>query len=200
VRLLLAQLGRHYERVPVDIFAGETLTDDYLAINPARSTPVLQIGESTYLSESNAILFYLADGTQFLPHDLLARADVVRWLIIEQTDVMPSLGGLRFRLATGRLSRDDPEAIRRRANGEQTLADLDHHLQTREFLVDGYTIADTAVYAYTHVAPEADYDLTRYPAVERWLRRVEAQPGFANDLAPYPENARPGAGRSIYDA
>jgi glutathione S-transferase len=98
VRLLLAQLRQPYERVPIDIFAGDTLTDHFQAKNPARSTPVLQIGESTYLTESNAILFFLAEGTPFLPDDPFQRAVVVRWLIFEQTDVMMTMGGLRFRL------------------------------------------------------------------------------------------------------
>ena len=199
-RLLLAQLERPYERVPVDIFAGDTLTDEYAAINPARSTPVLQIGDSTYLSESNAILVYLAGGTPLLPDDPLRRAEVVRWLILEQTEVMPSLGGLRFRLVTGRLAAEDRDAMRRRKLGEATLTALDLHLRTRDFLVDAYSIADIAVYAYTHVAPEAGYELAAYPAVERWLARVEAQPRFVNDLVTYPENARLGASRSIYDA
>jgi glutathione S-transferase len=199
-RLLLAQLERPYERVSVDIFAGDTLTDEYAAINPARSTPVLQIGDSTYLSESNAILVYLAGGTPLLPDDPLRRAEVVRWLILEQTEVMPSLGGLRFRLVTGRLAAEDRDAMRRRKLGEATLAALDLHLRTRDFLVDAYSIADIAVYAYTHVAPEAGYELAAYSAVERWLARVEAQPRFVNDLVPYPENARLGASRSIYDA
>ena len=199
VRLLLAQLSLTYERVPVDIFAGDTLTDDYFEKNPARSTPVLQIGESTYLQESNAILFYLANGTPLLPEERLLRAQVVRWLIIEQTDVMPTLGGLRFRLLTGRLAPDAPDAVRRREGGEQLLAFLDEHVRAREYLVgDRYTIADTATYAYTHVAPDAGYDLQRYPAVEQWLRRVEHQQRFVDDLEPYPDNALPGAGSSIY--
>jgi glutathione S-transferase len=200
VRLLLRQLELPYERIPVDIFAGETLTDEYFAINPARSTPVLQIGESTYLTESNAILYYLAEGSHFLPESALARAEVVRWLILEQTDVMPPLGGLRFRLVTGRLAPEEPAALRRRASGEETLRVLDSHLRDRSFLVDEYSIADIAVYAYTHVAGEADYDLAAYPSVQAWIARIEAQPLFLDDLEPYPENARVGKSRSIYDA
>ncbi len=198
-RLLLAQLGIPYDRVPVDIFAGETLTDEYHRINPARATPVLAIDGSSYLSESNAILVYLADGTPLLPAEALARAEVVRWLIIEQTDVMPSIGGLRFRLLTGRIRPDSEQAATRRRLGEETLALIDEHLRERGFLVDAYTIADIAVYAYTHVAPDAGFDLDRYPSVSAWLRRVEEQTGFMNDLEPYPENARPGKGRSTYD-
>jgi glutathione S-transferase len=101
---------------------------------------------------------------------------------------------------TGRLAAEDRDAMRRCKLGEATLAALDLHLRTRDFLVDAYSIADIAVYAYTHVAPEAGYELAAYSAVERWLARVEAQPRFVNDLVPYPENARLGASRSIYDA
>ena len=199
VRLLLAQLGVPYERVPIDIFAGDTLTDEYGEKNPLRATPVLQIGDATCLQESNAILFYLATGTPFLPDEPLLRAEVVRWLILEQTDVMPMLGGLRFRLVTGRLAPEDPDAQRRREGGEELLAFLDEHLRSRDFLVgDRYTIADIAVYAYTHVAADAGYHLSEYPAVEGWLRRLERQARFVDDLEPYPANARPGAGRSIY--
>jgi glutathione S-transferase len=199
VRILLRQLGREWERVPVDIFAGETLTDEFAAINPARSTPVLQIDEGVYLTESNAILTYLAAGTPMLPEDALGRAEVVKWLIVEQAEVMPPLGGLRFRLVTGRLAPDDHDALRRRAAGEETLVLLDRHLAARAFLVDEYSIADIAVYAYTHCAGDAGYELEAYPSVVAWLSRVEATPGFANDLVMYPANARPGAGRSTYD-
>src|SRR5436853_7303274 len=104
VRLLLAQLALPYERVPIDIFDGDTLTDDYAALNPYRSTPVLQLSDGRTLIESNAILWYLASRTRFLPSDPGAQAEVVRWLIQEQTDVMPAIGGLRFRLVTGRFA------------------------------------------------------------------------------------------------
>ena len=199
VRLLLAQLARPYERVPVDIFAGETLTEEFYRLNPARTTPVLEIGAGTYLQESNAILFYLAEGTPHLPDERLARAQVLRWLISEQTDVIPTMGGLRFRLLTGRLAADDAEARRRHAAAVEVLDLMDVHLRGRDFLLgDRYTIADVANYAYVHVAPQAGLELQRFPAVEAWLARIEAQPGFIDDLEPYPPNAHLGAGSSIY--
>ena len=109
-RLVLAQLGLEYERVPIDIFAGDTLTDEFARINPARTTPVLET-EHGYLPESNAIITYLAAGTPMLPEDPFERAQVVGWLVFEQTDVIPTMGGLRFRLQVGRLTPDDPAAI-----------------------------------------------------------------------------------------
>ncbi len=199
VRLLLAQLGRPYERIPIDIFGGDTLTPEYAEKNPARATPLLELEDGRFLSESNAILFYLARGTAFLPEERSELAEVVRWLIFEQTDVMMTMGGLRFRLLTGRLAPDDPEAVRRREGAEAALALLDQRLSEHDFLAaDRYTIADISNYAYGHVAAEAGLDLDRYPAVQAWLARVAAQPGYMNDLEPYPENARPGAGRSVY--
>jgi glutathione S-transferase len=198
-RLLLAQLGREYERVPIDIFAGDTLTDEYAAKNPARSTPVLETDDGRYLQESNAILWYLADGTELLPGDPFDRGHVVRWLIIEQTDVMPGIGGLRFRLLTKRWAAEDPEALRRHELGLAALDMLEEHLAERSFLVgDRYSIADITVYAYTHVAPDAGFELDAFPAVSRWLRRVERTPRFMNDLEPYPPNADRGAGKSLY--
>ena len=199
-RLLLAQLGVDYERVPIDIFGGDTLTDEFAAKNPARSTPVLETDDGRYVQESNAILWYLADGREFLPDDPFERAHVLRWLILEQSDVMPGIGGLRFRLLTGRWAPDEPAAIQRRELGLDALRMLDAHLRDNPFFVGGrYTIADISLYAYTHTAPEAGFELQEYPAVAAWLRRVEQQPRFMNDLEPYPANARPGAGSSVYD-
>lgn len=199
VRLLLAHLGLPYERVPVDIFAGETLTDEYAQINPARSTPVLEV-DGRYLPESNAILTFLAEGTPYLPADPFEKAQVIGWLIYEQTDVVPMIGGLRFRLLTGRLTASDRDAERRRKGALELLRALDVQLATRDFLVGrSYTIADIAVYGYTHRADEAGLELAPYANVRAWLARVEAQSGFMEDVAPYGANAAPGAGRSIYD-
>jgi glutathione S-transferase len=197
-RLLLAQLAIPYERIAVDIFAGETLTDAFAALNPARTTPVLVTARGP-LPESNAILVHLAAGTPLLPADPFELAQVVRWLVYEQTDVIPAIGGLRFRLLAGRWTPGHPEAVRRRALAGEVLALLEGELATRAFLVgERYSIADIAVYAYTHRADEAGIDLAPYPAVQAWIARVEARPGWFDDIEPYGANAAPGAGSSIY--
>jgi glutathione S-transferase len=200
VRLLLAQLGLDYERVPVDIFAGDTLTDEFAGLNPARTTPVLERDGQEPLPESNAILVHLAEGTDFLPADPAERAQVLRWLFYEQAEIIPAIAGLRFRLITGRLKPDSGSAKYRRKAAGDVLRLLDDHLTERSFLVaERYTVADISVYAYVHVAHQADLDLTPYPAVRAWIERVEAQPGHMNDLQPYPPNSHLGASRSIYD-
>ena len=199
VRLLLAQLGLPYERVPIDIFNGETLTDEYSAMNPSRTTPVLETEDRRYLPESNAILVYLAKGTPYLPDDAFELAQVVRWLIYEQTDVIPTMGGLRFRLLVGRLTPSDPDAIRRTEGAAEVLRLLDDHLRTRDFFVAGrYTIADVAIYGYSHLAHEAGIDMRPYPNLRAWFERVEQQPGYIEDVEPYGANAAPGAGHSLY--
>ncbi len=197
-RLLLALLGREYERVPIDIFAGETLTDEYAQLNPARETPVLELDDGRVLTQSNAILWFLAEGTEFLPGDAFERSQVVQWLFFEQERVMPGIGGARFRILTGR----NPELIPARLElARSALEMLEAQLADRAYLVgDACSIADIANFAYTHVAEDAGFALADYPAVNAWLERVTALPGFIDDLAPYPANARPGASRSIYDA
>jgi glutathione S-transferase len=182
--------------VPVDIFAGDTLTDEFAAMSPARTTPVLEDPPGTFLQESNAILIHLARGTSFLPDD----PQVYRWLFYEQADVVPTMGGLRFRLITGRLSPDDADAQRRRAASYEVLGLLDAHLAGRDFFVGAaYSLADIGIYGYVHVAHEAGLDLEPYGSLRAWLARVQEQPGYMNDLAPYPPSSHAGASRSIYD-
>jgi glutathione S-transferase len=196
-RLLLAMLDREYERVPIDIFAGDTLTAEYAKLNPARETPVLELDDGTILTQSNAILWFLAEGTPFLPDKSVERAQVAQWLHFEQDRVMNGIGSARFRTLTGR----DPDLIPARfALGQTALAMLEEYLADRSYLVgDRCSIADLSNFAYTHVAEDTGYRLADYPAVGGWLDRVRAQPRFVDDLEPYPDNARPGAGRSIYD-
>jgi glutathione S-transferase len=196
VRLLLSLLGREYERVPVDIFAGDTLTDEFAALNPARTTPVLELDDGQALPESAAILWYLAEGTTFLSDDRLARARVLQWLCFERA-LTPAVAGARFQVMTGRTDDETPFLL---ATGREVLAKLDRRLEGRDWVaLDGPTIADVALYGYTHVADDAGFDLAAHPAIEGWLDRVRALPGYVNDLVPYPPNARPGASRSIYD-
>ena len=196
VRLLLAFLGQEYERVPVDIFAGHTLTDEFAALNPARKTPVLQLDDGETLAESAAILWYLAEGTAFLPDDRLQRARVLRWLCFERV-LTPAVAGARFQVMTERVDGETPFLLQ---SGRSALRVLDERLTRRDWVaLDTPTIADVALFGYTHVAEDAGFDLAALTAVRAWLDRVRALPGYVNDLVPYPPNARPGASRSIYD-
>ncbi|HXV58217.1 MAG TPA: glutathione S-transferase family protein [Gaiellaceae bacterium] len=194
VRLLLHQLELPYERVEVDIFAGDTLADGFAAMNVARRTPVLELAPGDFLPESNAILLHLAEATGFLPADRRLRAHVYQWLFFEQNFFEPSVGGLRFRTLTGR---DGVDGLRPAAETAMTM--LDAHLAGREFLVGSeYTVADTSLYAYAHVAHEGGLELERRPAVRVWLDRVERTPRWLDDLRPYPQNARAGQGASVH--
>ena len=199
VRLLIAELGLDVERVAVDIFAGETLTDAFAAINPARTVPVLELDDGRRLPESGAILWHLAEGTPLLPADPWARAQVLRWMLFEQADLLPATGGPRFRLQTGRLAPGSPRAAARHAAGIEVLALLDAHLRDRAYVVGAtLTIADLALYGYTHVAHEAGLPMDDFPAIDAWLERIAARPRHVDDVVPYPPNAHLGAGSSIY--
>jgi glutathione S-transferase len=193
-RLLLALTGREYERVPVDIFAGDTLTDAFGALNPLRETPVLELDSGEVITQSNAILWYLAEGTPFLPADAVGRAQAVQWLSFEQERMMLGIGSARFRILTGR----DLDAVPSRlAVGREALAVLDAQLADRPYVLgEQISLADVALFAYAHVAPDAGLEV---PAnVARWVAAVEAQPGFVDDFVPYPPNASDIAGRSVY--
>jgi glutathione S-transferase len=199
-RVLLALLGQPYERVDVDIFDGGTLTDEFGALNPLRETPVLVTDDGGIVTQSNAIIWFLAEGTPYLPATALERAQVIGWLTFEQERVMPGIGGPRFRLITGRAAADDEAILARLAIGREALGLLEEHLTAQGWLVGtAPSIADLSVYAYAHLAEDAGISLEPYPAFRAWVARIEALPGFVDDLAPYPVNARPGAGRSIYD-
>ena len=192
-RLLLSLLDLPYERVEVDIFAGDTLTDEYAALNPVRETPVLELDDGTTIAQSNAILAYLAHGTAYLPADRLGQAQVHPWLAFEQERVMGGIGGPRFRRLTGR-----PEIPGRLETGREALAVLDAHLDGRDWLVgDGPTIADVSVFAYAHVAPDAGLEIP--PHVAAWMGRLRGLGGFVDDLVLYAGNACPTLSRSIYD-
>jgi glutathione S-transferase len=200
VRLLLAQLGLEYERVPVDIFGGDTLTDGYAKINPQRQTPVLERDGAEPLPESGAILVHLAEGTEYLPEDPGDRAQALRWLFFEQTEVIQGIAGLRFRLITQRIRPDGREARWRKSVGDAALRALNDRLERSEYLAgDTYSIADISLFAYVHVADEAGFELGEHPRVKEWTRKIEGTRGYMNDLEPYPPNSMAGRSRSIYD-
>ena len=196
-RLLLALLDRPYERVPTDIFAGDTLSEEFGRLNPARMTPVLELDSGELIVQSNAILWYLAEGSEYLPADALGRAQTVQWLHFEQERIAAGIGAARFYALTDR----NPRRIEARvAHGRGGLDALEAHLADRQFVVgDAPSIADLSLFAYTHVAPDAGIELDPWPAVRGWIERIEALPGFVDDYVPYPDNARPGRSRSIYD-
>ena len=191
VRRLLTQLGRAHEIVEVDIFAGESKTDAYLARNADGRIPLLEVEGGRHLPESNAILCYLAEGTPFFSGDAFERALVLQWLFFEQNRIEPVIGTARYWLLTCRAaSRREALAIKQ-AQAADALAVMERHLRDRSFLVSQrYTIANLALYAYTHLAPEAGVDLQPYPAARAWMDRVRAQPGQVPDVAPYPPHAR----------
>jgi glutathione S-transferase len=199
VRLLIARLGLHVERVEVDIFDGETLTDAFARLNPARTVPVLQLADGRALPESAAILWHLAERTGLLPDDAWPRAQVLRWMFWEQTEFLPAIGGLRFRILTGRWQPDEPAARDRRESALEVLSVLDGHLAQHAFIAgETESIADLALYGYAHRAHEARLPMTDFPAIGRWLERVASNPRHVDDVEPYPQNAGPRAGRSIY--
>jgi glutathione S-transferase len=178
-RLLLRQLGIPYQRVELDILKGETRTPAFLEKNPNGRVPALELDDGTVLAESNAILFYLAEGTAFLPEDRLGRAQALQWLFFEQYSHEPYIAVARF--IRHFLPEDHPrraELPRLEERGHAALAVMERHLTDRSFFVaDRYTIADIGLYAYTHVAHEGGFDLAPYPAVRGWLARVASQPG-----------------------
>lgn len=180
-RLLLAHLDKPYEYVPVDILKGETRTPAFLKKNLNGRIPVLELDDGTYLPESNAILYFLAQGTKYWPESALEQAQVMQWMFFEQYSHEPNIATPRFWLSIMVLE-DTPFnqelLMQKQRLGRQALGVMETHLKDREFFVgDDYTIADIALYAYTHVAEEGGFVLTDYPAVCAWLERVRGQPG-----------------------
>ena len=181
VRLLLAQLGLPFERIEYDIDRGETRTPEFLnGINPNGRIPVLETDEGELLAESGAILFYLAEGTSFLPDDRLGRAHVLRWMFFEQYSHEPNVATPRY-WATHGVEMTEERRLSlttKRKLGHDALGVMEEHLGWNDFFVGGrYTVADIALYAYTHVAHEGGFDLAGYPALRAWIGRVASQPG-----------------------
>jgi glutathione S-transferase len=191
VRLTLARLNVPYRLIEVDILKGESRTPDFLAKNPSGQIPLLEVAPGRHLAESNAILWYVAGGTPLAPDDRIERAEALQWMFFEQHSLEPNLGAAYFWLNLIKGGRD----LQRHAledwmeQGYTALSVMDRHLNDHAYFAAGhFTIADIAVYAYTHLAHECEYDLSAFPAVQAWLARVEAEPGHVSmDWEPAPE-------------
>jgi glutathione S-transferase len=178
VRLLFAHLGIAYEREEVDVVDRSNRAELLGDKNPAQRVPTLVLDDGRSLGESGAILWYFGEGTRFVPEDRYERAQVLQWMFFEQYDHEPAIAVVRFLVAfSGR--EPDPQVVEQRMKqGYRALGAMERHLDGRSYLVgDAITLADIALYAYTHVAHEGGFSLEDYPAVRAWLARVEAEPG-----------------------
>ncbi len=183
VRLALQQLGTDYKLIEIDTLKGDTRTPEFLAKNPSGHVPLLEVAPGRYLPESNAILWFIAGGTPLAPEDRIDRAEALQWMFFEQNSLQPNLGAAWFWLTLVKGGRElQMHALEEwMEKGYQALGVMEQHLAThRFFAADRYTIADIALYAYTHVAHECDYALGTFPAIGDWLARVAAQPRHVN--------------------
>ena len=180
VRLALAHLGIPYRPVEVDILKGESRTPEFLAKNPSGHVPLLEVAPGRFLAESNALLWYVAGGSPLAPEDRIDRAEALQWMFFEQHSLEPNIGRAYFWLGLIKGGRDlQQHALEDwMENGYRALGVMEMHLAGRRFFAaDRFTIADIALYAYTHLAHTCDFDLARFPAIRAWLDRVAAQPG-----------------------
>jgi glutathione S-transferase len=192
VRLLLHQLGIPFEAVEMDLKAGATRSLEFKAKNPISRVPTIELEPGVFLAESNAILWYFAEGTAFIPTDRLERARMLQWMFFEQYSHEPYIAVARawislFGVPPGK-ERELEERIQK---GYAALDVMEGHLQKHPFFAGGrYSLADIALYAYTHVADEGRFDLTRYSAIRAWFSRVQAQPKHLRITDPVPTAAR----------
>lgn len=193
LKLACAQLAIDYTWHEVDIMAGETRTEEYLAMNPNGRVPLLALADGRYLSESNAILCYLAHGSDLAGRDRFEKANVLRWMFFEQYSHEPYIATSRFIIQyLGRPEEREGDLESRKGGGYMALDVMERELTDNDFIAnDAYSLADIALYAYTHVAGEGGFDLSGYPRINAWLERVESQPGFV----PMSKNP-PGSGQS----
>jgi glutathione S-transferase len=181
VRLVLKQLALQYELIELDIRTGATRTGDFLTKNPNGRIPLLEVPGKGFLPESHAIIAYLAEGTRLIPADPFERARMWQWMCFEQYNLEPNIATLRFWLKLGRTRAELGEKlVEKKKNGYAALDVLEEALRDRQYLAAAqYSLADIALYAYTHVAHEGGFDLAPYPAIRAWCERVEKQPSWA---------------------
>jgi glutathione S-transferase len=178
VRLLLAHLAMPYERREVDVVDRANRPELLGGLNPALRVPTIVLDDGRPLAESNAICWYFAEGTSFIPDDRYRRAQVLQWLFFEQYDHEPAIAVVRFWIAYSGRSAPADRLEERTAAGYRALSAMEQHLTDRSFFVgDELTLADIALYAYTHVADEGGFDLAAYPVIRSWLDRVASVPG-----------------------
>src|SRR6187455_2751716 len=181
VRLALAQLDIAHELVEIDILKGETRTPEFLLMNPSGHVPLLEVAPGRHIAESNAILWYVAGHTPLVPDDRADRAEMLQWMFFEQHSLEPNIGAAYFWLTLVKGGRDlQQHALEDwMERGYAALQVMENHLKTRAYFAAGQlTVADIALYGYTHVADRCDFDLATFPAIRSWLRRVEQTPGF----------------------
>jgi glutathione S-transferase len=181
VRLALARLGIPYNLVEVDILQGESRTPEFLGKNPNGQVPLIEVAPGRHLAESNAILWYVAGGSTLAPEGRIERAQALQWMFFEQRSLEPNIGAAYFWLCLVKGGRDlQSHALEDwMENGYRSLKVMDMHLSKHDYFVDSrFTIADIALYGFTHVAHQCDFDLGNYPAVRDWLDRVAAEPGY----------------------
>ena len=181
LQLACAQLDIDYTWHEIDILAGESRTEKFLAMNPNGRVPLMALPDGRYLSESNAILCYLADGSMLAGDDRFERANILRWMFFEQYSHEPYIATSRFIIQyLGRPEEREGDLESRKGGGYMALDVMEQELTDNDFIAnDKYSIADIALYAYTHVADEGGFDLGNYPQIRAWLERVEMQDGFA---------------------
>jgi glutathione S-transferase len=189
-RILLRQLDIPFERVTVDLFKGETRTDEHFGRNPDGRIPVLELDGGDTIAESGAILTHLGDGTRYLPEERMPRTRVAQWMLFEQNRIEAELAYARFLRLSGRHEQMPEVYENRLERGRDALVALDRGLSDgRDFVAGDYSIADIALYAYVHCADDAGAEPRSHEHIASWLDRVEATPGFVNDLEPLPAHA-----------
>jgi glutathione S-transferase len=180
--LLLRQTGQHCTTRFVDVLAGDSRKPEFLALNPRGQVPYLVLADGRGIGESNAIAWWVAEGTPLMPADAVSRAQALQWMIFEQTSLEPHISPARFytHIVPDQRQAHAEDMPRWLDAGHRGLAVLEGWLANRDFITDhGYSVADVAVYGYTHLAGEGGFELARFPAVQRWMQRVRQTPGYA---------------------
>lgn len=179
IRLLFSQLNIEFERIDVNILQGKTRAEAFLAFNPDGRVPVLK-HDDKYLAESNAILWYLASGSDLIPDDKYEQAQILQWMFFEQFSHEPYLAKVRFWISILKAEEKFKEEIKEKMElGYAALDVMEKHLTTNDYFVGNrYSIADIALYAYTHVAEEGKFDLSGYQKIKAWFKRIESKKGY----------------------